>query len=329
MRWAASAVRKEASWAALSQRLRAHSRSNSAAQCAETLCVGLLPALAARGVRVVGGKQGPGFGGQRGHGLGGQDASGIVSLNTGPESLLLEWREQHGRIRRVEGVIAEEVAQPGIPVEDGGRGPDADAGGALRFGKAKVESAGGARAGGDDGSAAPERVGDGPGQVHGESLIQCKLAGENDSGAHFHCFGHRRGSGGDCVFGRLPQRRQPGAAVRAPGQQAGVKQYNIRGVVVSSDAKTGQVTVDTQAIPGYMAAMTMPYTLRQPNIATELHPGDTITAVLTPTDDADYLDQIVVVAQAKPDYKPAVTLQRPGAGRDDSEFRISQPERSR
>jgi protein SCO1/2 len=109
----------------------------------------------------------------------------------------------------------------------------------------------------------------------------------------------------------------------APAHQAGERQYNIRGVVVSSDAKTGQVTVDTQAIPGYMEAMTMPYTLRQPNIATELHPGDTITAVLTPTNDADYLDQIVVVAQARPDYKPAVTFNdlEPGETIPDFSFR--------
>lgn len=109
----------------------------------------------------------------------------------------------------------------------------------------------------------------------------------------------------------------------APGQQAGMKQYNIRGVVVSSDPKSGQVTVDTQEIPGYMAAMTMPYTLRQPNIATDLHPGDTITAVLTPTDNADYLDQIVVVSQAKPDYKPAVSFNdlEPGETIPNFEFR--------
>ncbi len=90
-------------------------------------------------------------------------------------------------------------------------------------------------------------------------------------------------------------------------QQAGAKTYPIRGIVVSSDAKTGEVTVDTEAIPGYMEAMTMPYTLKQPNIATELHPGDTITAVLTPTDNADLLDQIDIVDEAKPNYKPAVT----------------------
>lgn len=116
--------------------------------------------------------------------------------------------------------------------------------------------------------------------------------------------------------------QEPGGGT-ATGQQTAVKHYNVRGVVISSDAKAGQVVVDTQAIPGYMPAMTMPYTLRQPNVATELHTGDTITAVLTPTDNADYLDQIDVIAQAQPDYKPAVTFNdlEPGETIPDFEFR--------
>ncbi len=109
----------------------------------------------------------------------------------------------------------------------------------------------------------------------------------------------------------------------APQQQAGVKKYHIRGIVVSSDAKTGAVTLDTDAIPGYMDAMTMPYTLAQPNIVGELHPGDTITATLTASANADVLDEIVVIAQAKPDYKPAVTYNdlEPGEAVPDFVFR--------
>jgi protein SCO1 len=105
--------------------------------------------------------------------------------------------------------------------------------------------------------------------------------------------------------------------------QAGAKQYHIRGIVVASDAKTGSVTLDTDAIPGYMEAMTMPYTLAQPNIATELHPGDTITATLTVTANADTLDEIDVIAQGKPDYKPAVTFNdlEPGDSVPDFDFR--------
>jgi protein SCO1 len=109
----------------------------------------------------------------------------------------------------------------------------------------------------------------------------------------------------------------------ATAQKAGTKQYPIRGIVVTSDAKTGAVTVDTDAIPGYMEAMTMPYTLAQPNVASELHPGDTITATLTVSANDDVLDDIVVVGQAKPDYKPAVTYNdlEPGEAIPDFAFR--------
>src|SRR5271165_2484475 len=49
--------------------------------------------------------------------------------------------------------------------------------------------------------------------------------------------------------------------------------YQLRGIVVASDAAKGVVTIDTEAIPGLMGAMTMPYKLAQPGVASELHPG--------------------------------------------------------
>jgi len=109
------------------------------------------------------------------------------------------------------------------------------------------------------------------------------------------------------VFSAGCRRSSTSPAGAEPASNNGVRRFHIRGVVVSSNAKTGEVTVDTQAIPGYMDAMTMPYTLKQPNIATELHPGDTITATLEASANADLLDEIDVIGQAKPDYKPAVT----------------------
>jgi protein SCO1/2 len=85
-----------------------------------------------------------------------------------------------------------------------------------------------------------------------------------------------------------------------------VKRYQVRGVVVSTDPSKGQVTLDSEAIPGFMDAMIMPYTLKQPNILSELHAGDTITATLLAASNSDQLDEIVVVGQAKADYKPPV-----------------------
>ena len=88
---------------------------------------------------------------------------------------------------------------------------------------------------------------------------------------------------------------------------ADFKVYHLRGKVVSTDAARGEVTLNHEAIPGLMEAMTMPYKLKDLKILSELHPGDVITAdvLVSPDPSADYLlDHIVVVAQARPDTKP-------------------------
>jgi protein SCO1/2 len=103
------------------------------------------------------------------------------------------------------------------------------------------------------------------------------------------------------------------------------KVYHLRGKVVSTDAAKGEVTLDHDAIPGFMEAMTMPYKLQDASILSELHPGDVITAdviVMTNPDGEVLLDHIVVVAQAKPDYKPAVSYNVPAPGDVVPDFKL-------
>jgi protein SCO1/2 len=109
------------------------------------------------------------------------------------------------------------------------------------------------------------------------------------------------------------------------------KTFPIRGKVVSVDAKAGEIVLDHQAVPGFMEAMVMPYKLADSSIIGELHPGDTITAdVLVDQISVDpaggfknaRLDHIVVVAQAKPDYKPAVQFHVPTAGDQVPDFAL-------
>jgi len=109
------------------------------------------------------------------------------------------------------------------------------------------------------------------------------------------------------------------------------KSFPIRGKVVSVDAKAGEIVLDHQAVPGFMEAMVMPYKLADPSIIGELHPGDTINAdVLVDQISADpaggfknaRLDHIVVVAQARPDYKPAVQFHVPTAGDQVPDFAL-------
>lgn len=96
-----------------------------------------------------------------------------------------------------------------------------------------------------------------------------------------------------------------------PAQQVSsqqVKVYKLRGRVVSTDAAKDELTVNHEAIPGFMEAMTMPYKLKNPNDLSRLHAGDMITAdvLVSPDPDAGYLlDHIVVLAESRPDSKPA------------------------
>jgi protein SCO1 len=110
-----------------------------------------------------------------------------------------------------------------------------------------------------------------------------------------------------------------------PSTSQGFKVYHLRGKVISTSAATDEVTLQHEAIPGFMDAMTMPYKLKDPSILSELHPGDTITAdvLVSQNPDADVLlDHIVVIAQGKPDYKPAVVYHVPAPGDAVPDFKL-------
>ncbi len=106
-------------------------------------------------------------------------------------------------------------------------------------------------------------------------------------------------------------------AATQPNASQNNKVYHLRGKVVSTDAATGEVTMNHEAIPGFMDAMIMPYKLKDASILSELHPGDMITAdvLVSPDSNADVLlDHIVVIAQGRPDYRPAVSYHVPAPG---------------
>ena len=103
------------------------------------------------------------------------------------------------------------------------------------------------------------------------------------------------------------------------------KVYKLRGKVVSTNPATGEVTLNHEAIPGFMDAMTMPYKLKDRNILSELHPGDVLTAdvMVSQSEDASVLlDHIDIVAQGKPDYRPAVTYHVPAPGDAVPDFKL-------
>src|SRR5215475_5442876 len=70
--------------------------------------------------------------------------------------------------------------------------------------------------------------------------------------------------------------------------------YQVKGKVVSVDKQSRMLNLDGEAIPGYMDAMTMPYSVRPESELDQLHPGDEITADLTVQDERAWLENIRV-----------------------------------
>jgi protein SCO1/2 len=105
-------------------------------------------------------------------------------------------------------------------------------------------------------------------------------------------------------------------------QSGSTKQYAVKGIIVATDPAQGEVTVDSEAIPGFMDAMTMPYKVKDANVLQDLHPGDHMTGVLLVADDSTLLDQIVITAQAQPDYKPQAQYHVPATGDVVPDFRL-------
>ena len=90
-----------------------------------------------------------------------------------------------------------------------------------------------------------------------------------------------------------------------PAQQPteGPKRYKLEGRVVSVETAKQQVVVDAGDIPGFMMAMTMGYSVKNPNLLTPLSAEDKITADVVVNGNDVYLENIVVTKkadQAKP-----------------------------
>jgi len=72
------------------------------------------------------------------------------------------------------------------------------------------------------------------------------------------------------------------------------KHYRLKGSVTAVNKDKLEITVKHSAIAGYMAAMTMPYKVRDSKTLETLASGDQIHAQLTVAGDDSYLENIVV-----------------------------------
>ncbi len=91
------------------------------------------------------------------------------------------------------------------------------------------------------------------------------------------------------------------AACRGPNQGQGQSQgrrYRLKGTVVQVDKSQQHLVVNHEEIPGFMAAMTMPYPVVDAQALELLSPGDQITADVVVGPSGTHLENIVVVKKS-------------------------------
>jgi Cu/Ag efflux protein CusF len=91
--------------------------------------------------------------------------------------------------------------------------------------------------------------------------------------------------------------KETGAKVTTEAKDASVKRYNLTGRAVSVDKPNQSINVDGDAIPGFMAAMTMSYQVKDTKILDKVAPGDQIKAEIVVGNDGAYLENIAVVTK--------------------------------
>ncbi len=86
------------------------------------------------------------------------------------------------------------------------------------------------------------------------------------------------------------------AAILLSGCQKSSKRYRLTGQVISKKTATNEVEIKHEAIPNFMPAMTMTYTVPDSNAVQALQPGDLIEAdvVVPKNGDAYWLDDVVI-----------------------------------
>lgn len=98
-----------------------------------------------------------------------------------------------------------------------------------------------------------------------------------------------------------------------PPPQA-VKHYQLTGTVVSIDRPGLSLVIKGDAVPGFMAAMAMPYKVKNASELNSLAPGDSITAVIVLQNNDYWLENIRVTRHSTAPAVPASGLHLPSPG---------------
>ena len=100
------------------------------------------------------------------------------------------------------------------------------------------------------------------------------------------------------------------------------KRYHLTGRVVSTDKRGNSVLIDGDAIPDFMDAMTMPYTVKDLTLLDKLTRGDKITADVVVQGDDSWIENVVVTGHTTAPPKPITELHIPAAGDAVPDFKL-------
>jgi protein SCO1 len=111
-----------------------------------------------------------------------------------------------------------------------------------------------------------------------------------------------------------------GCSREEPQDQNRGQRYELKGKIVSFNKAQRQVVIQHEAVPGFMEAMTMPFTLKEDSAYEVMRAGDLIQATLVVDDERTRLDN-PVITQATAGTAPAASpagggLSEPAIGAD-------------
>ncbi len=121
------------------------------------------------------------------------------------------------------------------------------------------------------------------------------------------------GSAASGLAGQIPMNSKIAALLCATvfsslacGEKSDTRRYDLTGRVVSVNAEDRRLVVDHEDVPGFMPAMTMPFSVRDESILQTVSSGDKIQAILVVRGDRSWLEQLVVTGKGEPVEAPPI-----------------------
>jgi protein SCO1/2 len=100
------------------------------------------------------------------------------------------------------------------------------------------------------------------------------------------------------------------------------QRFDLKGKVVAVNKNEGTVTLAHQAIPGYMAAMTMDYAVKDKWALDVLKPGQNVTATLVVATDRAWIEGLVIGEAPQPDPHALAAAAASPLGKEVPDFHL-------